>query len=91
MGTLMRILKSSIDMEENKFFDSGQLIYAGSLLIELIQVYIIYDFSFYMRISFLFFFFAKVPCLTPLLYINFFLNERGLFTCHRSFWSPSLI
>ncbi|CAG8477297.1 10337_t:CDS:10, partial [Diversispora eburnea] len=37
MGTLMKILKSSINMEGNKFIDNGQLIYTGSLLIELIQ------------------------------------------------------
>ncbi|CAG8654453.1 3791_t:CDS:10, partial [Acaulospora morrowiae] len=36
MKTLMKILNDSIKIEENRFIDSGRLIYAGSLIIELI-------------------------------------------------------
>lgn len=38
LGTLMKVLTDNIDFEKNRFVDNPQLIYAGSLLVDLIQV-----------------------------------------------------
>lgn len=38
LGALMKVLTDNIDFEKNKFIDNPQLIYAGSMLVDLIQV-----------------------------------------------------
>lgn len=38
LGALMKVLADNIDFEKNKFIDNPQLIYAGSMLVDLIQV-----------------------------------------------------
>ncbi|CAB4400230.1 unnamed protein product [Rhizophagus irregularis] len=37
LGALMKVLADNIDFEKNKFIDNPQLIYAGSMLVDLIQ------------------------------------------------------
>ena len=38
LGALMKVLTDNIDFEGNRFINNPQLIYAGSLLVDLIQV-----------------------------------------------------